>query len=314
MSQKERVDQVKELMDKLEKGVEDVFNSQRYRDYLQTMSRFYRYSFNNTMLIFMQRPDATLVAGYSSWQKNFNRYVKRGEKGIKILAPTPYKYKVEMVKTDPVTKEPIKNDKGKPITELVEISRMAFKPVTVFDVSQTDGEPLPEPISELAGEVKDYNLLFRAVTQLSPFSIGFGQISSGAKGYCDYEERKILIKESMSQVQTVKTAIHEIAHATLHNWYNEGDSSELNKDRRTREVEAESVAYVVCQHYGIDTSDYSFGYIAGWSRDKELTELKSSLETIRSAASSLIDAIDSHLAEMRNEQEQAIDTGWELEV
>lgn len=302
MARKERVDHVNELTDKLEQGIQDVFNSEKYRDYLQTMAKFYRYSFNNTLLIFMQRPDATLVAGYGTWQKEFHRHVNRGEKGIKILAPAPYKYKVEMEKIDPVTQKPMLNQAGKPVTEMVEVSRKAFKPVTVFDVSQTDGDPLPKLTNELTGEVKDYNLFFNILTHLSPLPIYFEEIASSAKGYCNYEERRIGIKEGMSQIQTLKTTIHEIAHATLHDRHGDEESSVQDKDRHTREVEAESIAYVVCQHYGIDTSDYSFGYVVGWSSGREVKELRSSLESIRSTAKDMITTIDERINQLMNEQ------------
>ncbi|WP_018305445.1 YodL domain-containing protein [Desulfitobacterium hafniense] len=297
-------DKVKELTERLEEGVQAVFQSDQYKDYLKTMAKFHRYSFRNSMLIFLQNPEATHVAGYQTWQKEFNRHVKRGETGIRILAPAPYKHKVEMEKMDPVTQKPMLNEAGKPITEMVERSGTAFKAVSVFDISQTDGEPLPKLVNELDGEVKDYALFFNSLTQMSPFLIQFAEINSGStKGRCNYETREITIKENMSQVQTMKTAIHEIAHAKLHDRFSKLDVPE---DCSTREVEAESVAYVVCQHYGIDTSDYSFGYVAAWSSGHEVKELQSSLETIRGTASELIDAIDEHIAENRKTQDQAM--------
>ncbi|SHN87959.1 YodL domain-containing protein [Desulfitobacterium chlororespirans] len=302
MSQK---DKVKELTDRLEEGVQAVFQSDQYKDYLKTMAKFHSYSFRNSMLIFLQNPGATHVAGYQTWQKEFNRHVKRGETGIRILAPAPYKKTVEMEKMDPVTQKPLTNGEGKSITEMVEVSRTAFKQVTVFDVSQTDGEPLPKLINELDGELEDYTLFFNSLTQVSPFSIQFAEINSeSTKGRCNYETREITIKENMSQVQTVKTAIHEIAHARLHDRYGE---LEVPEDRGTREVEAESVAYVVCQHYGIDTSDYSFGYVAAWSSGHEVKELQSSLETIRSTAAEFIDTIDEHIVESQKTQEQVME-------
>lgn len=295
-------DRLKEITDKLEKGLQDLFSSGQYADYLKTMSKFYNYSASNTLLIYMQRPDASRVAGYGDWQKNFHRHVKRGEHGIKILAPCPYKQQVEREQTGP---------DGKTVTVTEEVTRAAFKPVTVFDVSQTEGEPLPTlGVNELTGDVEHYPDFFEALKQIAPFPVGFETITSGAKGYCNYEEQRIAINEGMAEVQNVKTAIHEITHATLHNYYAEKEKEvppEQRKDQRTREVEAESVAYTVCQHYGIETSDYSFGYIAGWSSDKQTKELKASLTTIRETAAGLITSIDETYREIvkAKEQEQA---------
>ena len=297
-------DRLKEITDQLEKGLQDLFSSEKYADYLKTMSKFYGYSASNTLLIYMQRPDASRVAGYGDWQKNFHRHVKRGEHGIKILAPCPYKQQVEREQTRP---------DGKTVTVTEEVTRAAFKPVTVFDVSQTEGEPLPSlGVNELTGDVEHYPDFFEALKQVAPFPVGFEAITSGAKGYCNYAEQRIAIHEGMAEVQNVKTAIHEITHATLHNYYAEKEKEvppEQRKDQRTREVEAESVAYTVCQHYGIDTSDYSFGYIAGWSSDKQTKELKASLGTIRNTAAALITSIDEKYQEIvkakEQEQEQA---------
>lgn len=297
-------DRLKEITDQLEKGLQDLFSSEKYADYLKTMSKFYGYSASNTLLIYMQRPDASRVAGYGDWQKNFHRHVKRGEHGIKILAPCPYKQQVEREQTGP---------DGKNVTVTEEVTRAAFKPVTVFDVSQTEGEPLPTlGVNELTGDVEHYPDFFEALKQVAPFPVGFEAITSGAKGYCNYEEQRIAINEGMAEIQNVKTAIHEITHATLHNYYAEKEKEvppEQRKDQRTREVEAESVAYTVCQHYGIDTSDYSFGYIAGWSSDKQTKELKASLGTIRNTAAGLITSIDEKYQEIvkakEQEQEQA---------
>ncbi len=301
-------DRLKEITDQLEKGLQDLFSSGQYTDYLKTMSKFYDYSASNSLLIFMQRPDASHVAGYGAWQKNFNRHVKRGEHGIKILAPTPFKQMVEMEKIDPVTQRAMTGADGKPVTEVMEVTRAAFKPVTVFDVSQTEGEPLPQlGVNELTGDVENYPEFFEALKQTAPFPIGFEAITSGAKGYCNYQEQRIAIKEGMAEIQNVKTAIHEITHATLHNYYAEKEKNVLpenRKDQRTREVEAESVAYTVCQHYGIDTADYSFGYIAGWSSGRETKELKASLATIRETAAGLITSIDEKYRELIKEQEQ----------
>lgn len=292
-------DRLKEITDKLEKGLQDLFSSGQYADYLKTMSKFYSYSASNTLLIYMQRPDASRVAGFNDWKNNFKRHVKRGEHGIKILAPCPYKQKVEREQTGP---------DGRAVTVTEEVTRAAFKPVTVFDVSQTEGEPLPSlGVNELTGDVEHYPDFFEALKQVSPFPVGFEAITSGAKGYCNYEEQRIAINEGMAEVQNVKTAIHEITHATLHNYYAEKEKEvppEQRKDQRTREVEAESVAYTVCQHYGIETSDYSFGYIAGWSSDKQTKELKASLATIRETAAGLIDSIDGAYQEIVKAKEQ----------
>ncbi|MCC2818960.1 DUF4316 domain-containing protein [Lachnoclostridium pacaense] len=292
-------DRLKEITDKLEKGLQDLFSSGQYADYLKTMSKFYGYSASNTLLIYMQRPDASRVAGYNDWKDNFKRHVKRGEHGIKILAPCPYKQQVEREQTGP---------DGRAVTVTEEVTRAAFKPVTVFDVSQTEGEPLPSlGVNELTGDVEHYPDFFEALKQVAPFPVGFEAIASGAKGYCNYAEQRIAINEGMAEVQNVKTAIHEITHATLHNYYAEKEKEvppEQRKDQRTREVEAESVAYTVCQHYGIETSDYSFGYIAGWSSDKQTKELKASLATIRETAAGLIDSIDGAYQEIVKAKEQ----------
>lgn len=289
MEKKTTTERVKELTKKLEEGLENLFESEKYKNYLRCMSKFHDYSINNIILILMQKPDASLVAGYTSWQKNFHRNVKRGEKGIQILAPAPYKKKCEQEMKDANGK--VMFDKnGQVLTEEVEVMIPMFKPVTVFDVSQTEGEPLPElGTDELKGEVKDYEMMINALKNVSPVPIYTEQIEGGAKGYFSPLEGKIGIMEGMSQVQTVKTMIHEIAHSILHN--KEKDATE-HKSRETKEVEAESVAYIVCLHFGISANDYSFGYIAGWSSGKEAKELKASLETIQSCARELIDEIN----------------------
>ena len=306
--QNQNGDRLKEITDKLEKGLQDLFSSGQYADYLKTMSKFYSYSASNTLLIYLQRPDASRVAGYGDWQKNFKRHVKRGEHGIKILAPCPYKQQVEREQTGP---------DGRAVTVTEEVTRAAFKPVTVFDVSQTEGEPLPSlGVNELTGDVEHYPDFFEALKQVSPFPVGFEAITTGAKGYCNYAEQRIAINEGMAEVQNVKTAIHEITHATLHNYYAEKEKEvppEQRKDQRTREVEAESVAYTVCQHYGIETSDYSFGYIAGWSSDKQTKELKASLATIRETAAGLIDSIDGAFQEIVKAKEQVQEQAAEKE-
>ena len=368
MAESKSAQQVREITDKLEQGIKELFESERFKEYLRTMSKFYHYSFSNTLLIAMQKPEATYVAGYTSWQRNFDRQVMKGEKGIKILAPAPYKAKEEREKIDPSTQKPVLDADGKPVTETVEVMRPAFKVVSVFDISQTDGKELPDIIvDELSGSVENYAAFFEALKQESPAPIAFEDIPGGAKGYFSPVENRIAIQAGMSEIQTIKTAIHEIAHAKLHSidrpepepaWKivmisdggtkrdflsgfaseteanaaaeHEGwrfvdenrfewrleveeDTSavqEMRKDRHTKEVEAESVAYTVCQRYGIETSDYSFGYIAGWSSDKETKELKGSLETIRKTAAEMIDSIDAKLkvllAEKTQEETQEI--------
>lgn len=306
MAENRSAQQVREITDKLEQGIKELFESERFKEYLRTMSKFYHYSFSNTLLIAMQKPEATYVAGYTSWQRNFDRQVMKGEKGIKILAPAPYKAKEEREKIDPSTKKPILDADGKPVTETVEVMRPAFKVVSVFDISQTDGKELPDIIvDELSGSVENYAAFFEALKQESPVPIAFEDIPGGAKGYFSPLESRIAIQEGMSEIQTVKTAIHEIAHAKLHAIHpDEKTAPEDKKDRHTKEVEAESVAYTVCQRYGIETSDYSFGYIAGWSSDKETKELKGSLETIRKTAAEMIDSIDAKLKVLLAEKSQ----------
>ena len=270
------------------------------------MSKFHNYSFNNTLLIAMQKPDASLVAGFGKWRDDFERHVKKGEKGIKILAPSPYKVKKQMEKIDPATQKPVIGADGKPVTEEQEIEIPAFRVVTVFDVSQTEGKEIPDiAVSELTGSVEQYQDFFAALEKASPVPIAFENIEGGAHGYYHLEEKRIAIDEGMSELQTLKTAIHEIAHAKLHAIDKDAPATEQadRPDRRTREVQAESVAYAVCQHYGLDTSDYSFGYVAGWSSGRELSELKASLETIRKAANELITDIDGHLAQLQQERE-----------
>lgn len=306
MAESRNAQQVREITDKLEQGIKELFESEKFKEYLTTMSKFYNYSFNNTLLIAMQKPDATLIAGYTSWQRNFDRHVMKGEKGIKILAPAPYKAQEEREKIDPATQKPVLDADGKPVTETVEVLRPAFKVVSVFDVSQTDGKELPDiAVDELTGSVENYAAFFEALKQESPVPISFEDIPGGAKGYFSHVENRIAIQDGMSEIQTVKTAIHEIAHAKLHAIkLDEKVAPEERKDRHTKEVEAESVAYTVCQRYGIETSDYSFGYIAGWSSDKDTKELKGSLETIRSTAAEMIESIDAKLKVLLAEKSQ----------
>lgn len=309
MAENRSAQQVREITDKLEHGIKELFESERFKEYLRTMSKFYNYSFNNTLLIAMQKPEATYVAGYTSWKKNFGRYVKAKESGIKILAPAPYKAQEEREKIDPVTQKPVIGADGKAVTETVEVLRPAFKVVSVFDVSQTDGKELPDIIvDELKGSVENYEAFFDALRQESPVPISFEDIPGGAKGFFSPVESRIAIQEGMSEIQTVKTAIHEIAHAKLHAFKpDEKAAPEEKKDRHTKEVEAESVAYTVCQRYGIETSDYSFGYIAGWSSGKETKELKSSLDTIRKTAAEMIEGIDAKLKVLMAEKAQSVE-------
>ena len=307
-------EKLKEITDRLEQGITELFDSERYREYLRVMSKFHNYSFNNTLLIAMQKPDASLVAGFSAWKNNFGRNVIKGQKGIKIIAPSPYKVKQEMKKIDPHTQQPIIGKDGKPVTEEKEITIPAYKVVSVFDVSQTEGKELPDiAVDELTGDVERYRDFFAALEKTSPVPIGFEQIPGSSHGYYHLEDKRIAIQEGMSELQTLKTAIHEIAHAKLHDIDLNAPENEQQPrvDRRTREVEAESVAYTVCQHYGLDTSDYSFGYVAGWSSGRELSELKNSLETIRSAAAEIINSIDETLAELSKSQDKEQTAGQE---
>ena len=298
-------ERMKEITDRLETGIQELFESERYKAYLTTMSKFHSYSFNNTLLIAMQ--GGQLVAGYNKWRDNFHRNVKKGEKAIKILAPAPFKAKKEVQKLD-AQGRPVMGKDGKPVTEVQEIQVPAFKIVSVFDVSQTEGEPLPSiGVEELTGSVERYGEFFKALEQTSPVPIGFEDIPGGSHGYYHLTEKRIAIQAAMSELQTLKTAIHEIAHSKLHAIDPEAPAIEQadRPDSRTREVQAESVAYAVCQHYGLDTSDYSFGYVAGWSSGKDLKELKASLETIRATAHELITTIDGHLAQLQKERQAA---------
>ena len=301
MTEKQKV---KEITDRLEEGLKELFESEKYKSYLSTMSKFHNYSANNIQLIEMQCPDATYVAGYKAWQKNFERHVNKGEKGIRILAPAPYKIKEEQEKIDPVTKEPMLDEDGMPVVEEVEIKIPAFRVVTVFDYAQTDGKELPGlGVNELHGNVENYQDFMEALKRVSPVPISYEEMEGDRKGYFLDLNHPIGIKEGMSETQTAKTGVHEVAHAKLHAKETGQDIDKaVYKDRETMEVEAESVAYTVCQHFGIDTSDYSFGYIAGWSSGKEMPELKSSLDTIRKTSSELIKGIETQLLEIEKEK------------
>ena len=300
-------EKMKEITDRLEQGIQDLFESDRFKEYLQVMSTFHDYSFNNTLLIAMQKPDATFVAGYTSWQQKYGRQVVSHAKSIKVIAPSPYKVKKEVDKIDPKTQKPVIGKDGKPVKEETEVTVPAFKVVSVFDVSQTEGKELPTiGVDELTGDVAQYADFFKATEQASPAPVGFEKIESGAKGYYSQTEKRIAINESMSELQNLKTLIHEIAHAKLHDIdLNAPAEKQADRpDRRTREVQAESIAYAVCQHYGLDTSDYSFAYVAKWSSGRELAELKASLKTIRDTAAGLIADIDKNFAELTKDKEQ----------
>ena len=304
-------DSMKEITDKLEAGIRDFFDSEKYQDYLRTMSRFHHYSLNNTLLIAMQKPDATQVAGFNKWQDQFGRNVMKGEKGIKIIAPTPYKVKKEMEKLDPLTKAPLTDQNGKVLTEEVEVKIPLYRVVSVFDLSQTAGKPLPQLASSLTGDVRQYEIFMDSLRRSSPVPIMFEVMKLDMDGYFSPGKQRIAIREGMSEVQTVSAAIHEIAHAKLHNRnqlqiaaaQDLGTSEQTKtKDRRTEEVEAESISFAVCSHYGIQTGENSFGYIAAWSKDKDLPELRDSLETISKTSSELIDDVDQNFAILAKER------------
>ena len=312
-SNKERI---KEITAGIEKGIQELFESDRYRNYLTTMSRFHRYSLNNVMLIHAQKPDATLVAGFNKWKNSFGRHVKKGEKGIQILAPTPYKIKQEEQKLDPDTKLPLLDENGEPVTEEKEVTIPMFKVVSVFDVSQTDGRPLPQISSTLTGDVAEYEVFLEALHRTSPVPISFQAMEPGMDGYFAPKKQKIFLREGMSQVQTICAAVHEIAHSKLHDYEHMtelADDGETilvpgEKSRNTEEVEAESVSYAVCQYFGIETAENSFGYIAAWSQGKELKELRASLETINKTSSELIAGIEKHYREICKERGIQIET------
>lgn len=309
MSEKQKV---KEITDKLEAGLKELFESEKYKSYLSTMSKFHNYSFNNTLLIAMQKPEATLVAGYQAWQKNFERHVNKGEKAIRILAPAPYKIKEERDKLDPVTGEMMFDENGMPQKEETEVTIPAFRAVSVFDVSQTDGKPIPElEVNELLSTVEGYEDFVQALMNISPVPIVFEDIPGDSKGYFSTAEKRIAVQENMSESQTLKTMVHEVAHSRLHDKEVNQSMDIPVKDRNTKEVEAESVAFTVCQHFGIDTSDYSFGYIAGWNSGRNMKELKSSLDTIRKTASELITGIEGAMQELQLNREMEQEHGKE---
>ena len=278
-------DKIKELTDKLEAGIKEVFTSDKYREYLSTMNKFHNYSFNNSMLIHMQKPEASYVAGYKTWE-TMERHVRKGEKGITIFAPCPYKVKKPVEVYDSKTGQVKRDIHGKPMMEEKEITYASFKAISIFDISQTEGKPLPELAQELKGEIPDYMVLMDSVKEIAPVPVRFEEWDKSKKGHYDLANKEIVIKSGMSDLQTVKTAIHETAHSILHK-----DQAHI-KDSATMEVEAESTTFIVCQHLGLDTSDYSFGYLAGWSSGKDLPELKSSLQTIQRTSHEVIENLD----------------------
>ena len=304
-------DRLREITAGIEEGIKQLFDSEKYAQYLQTMSRFHRYSVNNVMLIHSQKPNATRVAGFNKWRDDFGRHVKRGEKGIQIIAPIFYKKKIEEMKRDPDTDAPILDKDGKAIFEEKEVKVPMFKVVSVFDVSQTEGRPLPELAANLTGDVKQFEIFMEALRRSAPVPIEFKPMDENMDGYFNEAAQNIAIREGMSEVQTVSAAIHEIAHSKLHNYEkaqaeavagDENAEQPVKKDRRTEEVEAESISYTVCQYYGIETGENSFGYIASWSKDKELKELRASLETINKTSAELIDDVDRNFRQICNER------------
>ena len=314
-------EQLKEITDRIEAGIRDIFESgdmDKYRNYLRTMSRFHNYSLNNQALIHLQRPDATFVAGYNRWRDKFSRHVLRGEKGITIIAPTPYKKKIEQEKLDPDTRLPILDADGKVITEEKEIEIPMFRPVKVFDYAQTDGKPLPErvasPVANLTGSVENYGAFMEALRRSSPVPVEFKPLSAEMDGYFSPKSQSITLREGMSEVQTVSAAVHEIAHAKLHNYALQQPEERRHKSRNTEEVEAESISFMVCAYFGIETGANSFGYVATWSKNAELPEFRASLDTISKTANGIITDVEKHFAEVCKERgiELPKDTEYEL--
>ena len=314
-------EQLKEITDRIEAGIRDIFESgdmEKYRNYLRTMSRFHNYSLNNQALIHLQRPDATLVAGYNRWRDKFSRHVLRGEKGITIIAPTPYKKKIEQEKLDPDTKLPILDADGKIVTEEKEIEIPMFRPVKVFDYAQTDGKPLPErvasPVANLTGSVENYEAFMEALRRSSPVPVEVKPLSADMDGYFSPKSQSITLREGMSEVQTVSAAVHEIAHAKLHNYALQQPEERRHKSRNTEEVEAESISFMVCAYFGIETGANSFGYVATWSKNAELPEFRASLDTIGKTANGIITDVEKHFAEVCKERgiELPKDTEYEL--
>lgn len=305
-SNKERL---KEITDSIETGLKELFDSEKYKQYLQTMSRFHNYSVNNQMLIHMQKPNATLVAGFNKWRDQFSRNVKKGEKGIKIIAPTPYKKKIEETKLDPDTKLPMLDDNGKEIKVEKEIQIPMFRVVSVFDVSQTAGKPMPQLASDLSGNVQNYDAFVEAIRRSASVPITFEPIDSNTDGYFSMDEQKIVIREGMSEVQTVSALLHELAHSKLHNAKvkgevsNDGQTEGTTKiNRNFEEVMPESISFSVCAYYGIKTDENSIGYIGSWSSSEDLKELRASLEIINKASNEIITDIDKHFAAIKKER------------
>lgn len=314
-------EQLKEITDRIEAGIRDIFESgdmEKYRNYLRTMSRFHNYSLNNQALIHLQRPDATLVAGYNRWRDKFSRHVLRGEKGITIIAPTPYKKKIEQEKLDPDTKLPILDADGKIVTEEKEIEIPMFRPVKVFDYAQTDGKPLPErvasPVANLTGSVENYEVFMEALRRSSPVPVEVKPLSADVDGYFSPKSQNITLREGMSEVQTVSAAVHEIAHAKLHNYGLQQAAERKAKSRNAEEVEAESISFMVCAYFGIETGANSFGYVATWSKNAELPEFRASLDTIGKTANGIITDVEKHFAEVCKERGIKLpkDTEYEL--
>ena len=314
-------EQLKEITDRIEAGIRDIFESgdmDKYRNYLRTMSRFHNYSLNNQALIHLQRPDATFVAGYNRWRDKFSRHVLRGEKGITIIAPTPYKKKIEQEKLDPDTMLPILDADGKVITEEQELEIPMFRPVKVFDYAQTDGKPLPErvasPVANLTGSVENYEAFMEALRRSSPVPVEVKPLSADVDGYFSPKSQSITLREGMSEVQTVSAAVHEIAHAKLHNYGLQQTEAHKHKSRNTEEVEAESISFMVCAYFGIETGANSFGYVATWSKNAELPEFRASLDTISKTANGIITDVEKHFAEICRERgvELPKDTEYEL--
>ena len=302
MSENKKRSLLDETLERLENGVKEFFTSEKYQEYLKIMNKFSSYSFQNTVLISSQRPDATLVAGYQSWKTNFGRQVKKGEKGIRIVAPMPSKESREIIQRDPGTHEILRDENGDPVKKKMDVTVPRFKVITVFDVSQTEGKELPKlEVNALQGGVRNFADMMEALRRISPVPIGFEAISGQANGYYHNVEKRIAIKEGMSEAQTVKTAIHEVTHAVLHN--KERMQQEGTKDSHTKEVEAESVAFTVSQAFGLDTSDYSFPYISTWVQSQDMKTLRASMDIIRHTSSEMIRSLNEQLQMIRLERE-----------
>lgn len=305
LKQSKQSEKVQELLKRIETGSKEVFTSENYGNFLRTMSKFHKYSVRNCILISMQKPNATYVAGYQAWQKDFHRHVNKGEKGIQILGYMPHKVKEQVIKTDQYG-IPIYDASGKPVTKEVEHIIPYYRPVYVYDVSQTGGQPLPKLTTELSGTVNQYSQLLTALCAVSPYPITFNQLSgysADCHGYCSYSEQQIVIRKNMAQEQTIKTVLHEIAHAVVHS-PQIALPPDQKTDRQSYEVQAESIAFIVCNYLNIDSSDYTFPYIATWSNDYELKELQNSLQTIQTAANELIGQISAEIDKLQVQQKE----------